>query len=199
MHDIRALRETPEPYIKGWDAKGLSGSALVAQILDLDGKLRAAQNGWQTAQAERNDASKKIGAAKAAKDEAEAARLMAQVEALKARLEAEGEAEKAATQALQDLLSGLPNIPATDVPAGADEHDNVEVRRWGTPFAIANPKDHIDLGEGLGLMDFEAAVRMSGSRFVVLKGQLARLERALGQFMIECRPRSTATPRSRRR
>ena len=185
MHDIRALRETPEPYIKGWDAKGLSGSALVAQILDLDGKLRAAQHGWQTAQAERNDASKKIGAAKAAKDEAEAARLMAQVEALKARLEAEGEAEKAATQALQDLLSGLPNIPATDVPAGADEHDNVEVRRWGTPFAIANPKDHATLGEALGLMDFEAAARMSGSRFVVLKGPLARLERALGQFMID--------------
>ncbi|WP_394764090.1 serine--tRNA ligase [Phenylobacterium sp.] len=185
MHDIRALRETPEPYIKGWDAKGLSGSALVAQILDLDGKLRAAQHGWQTAQAERNDASKKIGAAKAAKDEAEAARLMAQVEALKARLEAEGEAETTATQALQDLLSGLPNIPATDVPAGADEHDNVEVRRWGTPFAIANPKDHATLGEALGLMDFEAAARMSGSRFVVLKGPLARLERALGQFMID--------------
>ena len=185
MHDIRALRETPEPYIKGWDAKGLSGSALVAQILDLDGKLRAAQHGWQTAQAERNDASKKIGAAKAAKDEAEAGRLMAQVEALKARLEAEGEAETTATQALQDLLSGLPNIPATDVPAGADEHDNVEVRRWGTPFAIANPKDHATLGEALGLMDFEAAARMSGSRFVVLKGPLARLERALGQFMID--------------
>ena len=185
MHDIRALRETPEPYIKGWDAKGLSGSALVAQILDLDGKLRAAQHGWQTAQAERNDASKKIGAAKAAKNEAEAARLMAQVEALKARLEAEGEAETTAAQALQDLLSGLPNIPATDVPAGADEDHNVEVRRWGTPFAIANPKDHATLGEALGLMDFEAAARMSGSRFVVLKGPLARLERALGQFMID--------------
>ena len=185
MHDIRALRETPEPYVQGWDAKGLSGSALVAQILEFDGKLRAAQHGWQTAQAERNDASKKIGAAKAAKDEAEAGRLMGQVEALKARLEAEGEAEAAAAQALQDILSGLPNIPATDVPAGADEQDNVEVRRWGTPFAIANPKDHATLGEALGLMDFEAAARMSGSRFVVLKGPLARLERALGQFMID--------------
>jgi seryl-tRNA synthetase len=185
MHDIRAIRETPEPYVKGWDAKGLSGASLVAQITELDARLRTAQTGWQSAQAERNEASKKIGAAKAAKDEAEAQRLMAQVEALKARLDAEGEAEKAAGAALHDLLAGLPNIPAPDVPAGADEHDNVEVRRWGTPFAISKPKDHTDLGEGLGLMDFEAAARMSGSRFVVLKGQLARLERALGQFMID--------------
>ena len=185
MHDIRALRETPEPYVKGWDAKGLSGAELVARILELDGRLRAAQTVWQSAQAERNEASKQIGAAKAAGDEARAARLMAQVEALKARLEAESEAERIAAQALNDLLAGLPNIPALDVPAGKDEHDNVEVRRWGTPFAIANPKDHVDLGEGLGLLDFEAAVRMSGSRFGVLKGELARLERALGQFMLD--------------
>ncbi|HEX3887497.1 MAG TPA: serine--tRNA ligase [Phenylobacterium sp.] len=185
MHDIRAIRETPEPYVKGWDAKGLSGSSLVAQIVELDARLRTAQTAWQTAQAERNEASKKIGAAKAAKDEAEAQRLMAQVEALKARLEAESEAEKAAAAALHDLVAGLPNIPADDVPAGKDEHDNVEVRRWGTPFAISKPKDHTDLGEGLGLLDFEAAARMSGSRFVVLKGELARLERALGQFMVD--------------
>jgi seryl-tRNA synthetase len=185
MHDIRAIRENPEPYIAGWDARGLSGAALVAQITELDAKLRAAQTAWQTAQAERNDASKKIGAAKAAGDEAEASRLMAQVETLKARLETEGEAEKAAGQALNDLLAGLANIPAPDVPPGKDEHDNVEVRRWGEPFAIANPKDHTDLGERLGLLDFEAAARMSGSRFVVLKGELARLERALGQFMLD--------------
>jgi seryl-tRNA synthetase len=185
MHDIRAIRETPEPYIKGWEAKGLSGSGLVAQIVDLDTKLRTAQTSWQTAQAQRNEASKKIGAAKAAKDEAQAQRLMAQVEALKAELEAEGEAEKAAAGALHDILASLPNIPAPDVPDGADEHENVEVRRWGTPFAISNPKDHTDLGEASGLLDFEAAVRMSGSRFAVLKGPLARLERALGQFMID--------------
>jgi seryl-tRNA synthetase len=185
MHDIRAIRETPDAYIKGWDARGLSGAALVAQVLDLDAKLRAAQTGWQTAQAERNDASKKIGAAKAAKDEAAASRLMAQVEALKARLEAESETERTAAQGLHDLLAGLPNIPASDVPHGDDEHANVEVRRWGTPFAIAKPRDHTDLGEGLGLMDFEAAARMSGSRFVVLKGELARLERAIGQFMLD--------------
>jgi seryl-tRNA synthetase len=188
MHDIRAIRENPEPYVKGWDAKGLSGSELVGQITALDAKLREAQTAWQTAQAERNDASKKIGAAKAAKaarDEAEAQRLMAQVEALKATLEAASEDEKAAGHALNDLLAGLPNIPAADVPLGADEHANVEVRRWGTPFAIARPKDHVDLGADLGLLDFEAAVRMSGSRFVVLKGELARLERALGQFMLD--------------
>ena len=185
MHDIRALRETPEPYVKGWDAKGLSGSALVAQILDLDGKLRAAQTAWQTAQAERNDSSKKIGAAKAAKDEGEAQRLMTLVADLKTKLDTQGEAETAAAQGLQDILASLPNIPAPDVPAGKDEHDNVEVRRWGTPFAIANPKDHSTLGEAMGLLDFEAAARMSGARFVVLKGQLARLERALGQFMID--------------
>ena len=189
MHDIRAIRETPDHYVKGWTAKGLSGETLVGQVVALDAKLRAAQTGWQAAQAERNDTSKKIGAAKAAKDEPEAARLMAAVEALKGRLEAEQAAEREAGAALNDLLAGLPNIPAADVPPGADEHANVEVRRWGEPFAIANPKDHTDLGEGLGLMDFEAAARMSGSRFVVLKGQLARLERALGQFMLDIQTR----------
>ena len=185
MHDTRAIRETPELYVKGWDAKSLSGSALVAQITALDAALRTAQTAWQAAQAERNDASKKIGQAKAAKDEAEASRLMARVEALKVRLEAESEAEKAAGRALNDLLAGLPNIPAPDVPPGKDEHANVEVRRWGAPFAIANPKDHSTLGEALGLLDFEAAARMSGARFTVLKGELARLERAIGQFMLD--------------
>jgi seryl-tRNA synthetase len=189
MHDIRAIRETPDVYIQGWTAKGLSGAELVARILDLDGKLRAAQTAWQSAQAERNEASKKIGAAKAAKDEAAASALMAQVEALKGALEAGQAGEREAGEALKDLLDGLPNIPAPGVPAGKDEHENVEVRRWGTPFAIAKPKDHVDLGEGLGLMDFEAAARMSGARFVVLKGELARLERALGQFMLDIQTR----------
>jgi seryl-tRNA synthetase len=185
MHDIRAIRETPDAYIKGWDAKGLSGSELVAQITALDATLRTAQTAVQTAQAERNDASKKIGAAKAAKDEPEAARLMAQVEALKGAMETEAATERDSSQALRELLASLPNLPMADVPAGADEHDNVEVRRWGEPNAIAQPKDHTTLGEALGLMDFEAAARMSGSRFVVLRGQLARLERALGQFMLD--------------
>jgi seryl-tRNA synthetase len=187
MHDIRAIRETPELYEKAWAAKGSSGR--VAEILALDEKLRAAQTVLQTAQAERNDVSKKIGQAKAAKDEAEALRLMAQVETLKATLEAEAEVERATGQALRDLLASLPNIPFPDVPAGKDEHDNVEVRRWGEPHAIANPKDHSTLGEALGLLDFEAAARMSGARFTVLKGELARLERALGQFMLDYQTR----------
>ncbi|MFI4964835.1 MAG: serine--tRNA ligase [Caulobacterales bacterium] len=189
MHDIRALRETPEPYIQGWDAKGLPGAALVDEITALDAKLRAAQTAVQTAQAERNEASKKIGAAKAAKDEAEVSRLMAQVEALKATLETEAHAERDGARALRDLLASLPNLPMPDVPRGADEHDNVEVRRWGEPNGISQPKDHTTLGEALGLMDFEAAARMSGARFVVLKGELARLERALGQFMLDVQTR----------
>ena len=183
MHDLKAIRENPELYETAWARKGLSGK--VAEILDLDARLRAAQTALQAAQAERNDASKKIGQAKARKDEDEAARLMAQVEALKATLEAQAEVERETGEALKAVLSALPNIPAADVPVGADENDNVEVRRWGEPRAIAAPKDHVDLGEGLGLMDFEAAARMSGARFVVLKGQLARLERALGQFMLD--------------
>jgi seryl-tRNA synthetase len=183
MHDIRAIRETPELYEKAWAAKGSSGK--VEEILALDAQLRAAQTALQSAQAERNDASKKIGQAKAQKDEAEAARLMAHVEALKKTLEEQGEVERAAGDELKAILSSLPNIPAPEVPDGADEHDNVEVRRWGEPFAIGQAKDHATLGEAMGLMDFEAAARMSGARFVVLKGQLARLERAIGQFMLD--------------
>ena len=189
MHDIRAIRETPEPYIKGWDAKGLPGAELVIEITGYDTLVRKAKSAGEAAQARRNELSKLIGQAKAKKDEAEASRLMAEVEALKATVTAEAASERDAATSLHDLLSGLPNIPAPDVPAGADEHENVEVRRWGAPFAISAPKDHTDLGEGLGLLDFEAAARMSGARFVVLKGALARLERALGQFMIDIQTR----------
>jgi seryl-tRNA synthetase len=185
MHDIRALRETPDAYARGWDSKGLSGQALVDQILAHDTRLRAAQTALQGAQSRRNEASKLIGQAKARKDEAEAQRLMAEVESLKDVLAAEGAAEAAAQADLRDLVSSLPNIPAADVPPGKDEDDNVEVRRWGQPFAITNPRDHVTLGEPGRLMDFEAAARMSGARFVVLRGQLARLERAIGQFMLD--------------
>lgn len=183
MHDIRAIRETPELYEKAWAAKGLSGK--VVAILDLDTRLRAAQTAGQTSQAARNEASRKIGQAKVQKDEAEVQRLMAEVEALKTDLANHAEMERLAGESLHAMLASLPNIPAPDVPVGADEHDNVEVRRWGEPFAISTPKDHVDIGEGLGLLDFEAATRMSGARFAVLKGQLARLERALGQFMLD--------------
>jgi seryl-tRNA synthetase len=187
MHDIRAIRENPELYEKAWAAKGRSGAA--AQAVELDAKLRAAKLALETAQSRRNEASKLIGQAKAKKDEAEAQRLMAEVEQVKTVLAEQAEVERAVSLELQDLLAALPNIPFPDVPAGADEHDNVEVRRWGEPFAIQNPKDHVDLGEGLGLVDFEAAARMSGARFVVLKGQIARLERAIGQFMLDLQTR----------
>jgi seryl-tRNA synthetase len=183
MHDIRAIRETPELYEQAWAAKGRSGAA--AQAVELDAKLRAAKLALETAQSRRNEASKLIGQAKAKKDEAEAQRLMAEVEQVKGVLAEQAEIERAVSAELQDLLAALPNIPLPDVPAGADEHQNVEVRRWGEPFAISNPKDHVDLGDGLGLIDFEAAARMSGARFVVLKGQIARLERAIGQFMLD--------------
>ena len=182
MHDIRAIRETPERYEKAWAAKGSSGR--VAEILALDEAVRAAQTVQQEAQAQRNALSKQVGQAKARKDEMESQRLLALIEELKDVLEADWAGRKAAA-ALHDLLASLPNLPASDVPPGKDEHDNLEVRRWGEPNAIANPKDHATLGEALGLMDFEAAARMSGARFVVLKGQLARLERALGQFMLD--------------
>jgi seryl-tRNA synthetase len=183
MHDIRAIRENPELHEKHWAAKGMAGRT--AEILDLDGQLRAAQTALQAAQAERNEASKKIGQAKAKKDEAEATRLMAHVETLRKTLEAETERERELGDLLRQLLAALPNLPAADVPPGEDESANVEVRRWGEPRAIAAPKDHVDLGEGLGQLDFEAAARMSGSRFTVIRGPLARLERALGQFMLD--------------
>ena len=183
MHDIRAIRETPERYEQAWAAKGSTGK--VAEILALDANLRAAQTAGQSAQAQRNDASKRIGQAKAQKNQAEAARLMAEVEALKDALAGHADTERDAGARLHDILASLPNIAAPDVPAGADEHANVEVRRWGEPFAISNPKNHADLGEATGLLDFEAAARMSGARFTVLKGDLARLERALGQFMLD--------------
>lgn len=187
MHDVRAIRENPELYEKHWAAKGLSGR--VAEIQDLDARLRSAQTTLQSAQADRNDASKKIGQAKAAKDEAEATRLMAHVEVLKKTLEEQGELERELGELLRQMLAALPNLPAPDVPPGEDEAGNVEIRRWGEPFAIVKPRDHVELGERLGVLDFEAAARMSGARFTVLKGQLARVERALGQFMLDMQTR----------
>ena len=182
MHDIRAIRENPQAYDKGWALKGLKPQT--PAILELDAKLRSAQTAVQEAQARRNDASKQIGQAKAQRDETKAQALMAEVEQLKNAMAEQGEVEAAVGAQLRDLLSSLPNIPAADVPPGEDETKNVRQRAWGEPARPNNPKDHVDLGEPLG-MDFEAAVRMSGSRFVLLKGQVARLERAIGQFMLD--------------
>jgi seryl-tRNA synthetase len=183
MHDIRAIRETSDAYDRGWSLRGLAPQT--PEILALDRRLRAAQTAFQDAQGRRNDASKRIGQAKARKDEAEAQRLMAEVEALKATLAEQSEIEKAAAEALKAILAAMPNLPAADVPEGADEQGNVEQRRWGEPPAIASPRDHVALGEALGLMDFEAAARTSGARFVFLKGRLAQMERALGAFMLD--------------
>jgi seryl-tRNA synthetase len=186
MHDVKAIRDDPQTFASAWAARGVADAAgVVDAILEADRKLRAAQTALQSAQSQRNDASKLIGAAKAKKDEHRAAELMAEVEALKAEMGRHFEDEATFGASLRGLLAGLPNLPAADVPTGEDETGNVEIRRWGAPTAIIDPKDHVTLGEALGMMDFEGAARMSGSRFVALKGQLARLERALGQFMLD--------------
>ena len=188
MHDIKAIRDNPDAFDRHWAAKGRSGAA--AEAVKLDAQLRAAQTALQEAQAKRNESSKLIGMAKAKKDEAEAQRLMAEVETLKGVMATASEEETIVGGKLKDLLASLPNIPAAEVPTGEDETGNVEQRRWGDAKALPagklnQPKDHVDLGAALGGMDFEAAARMSGSRFVVLKKDIARLERALGQFMLD--------------
>ncbi len=188
MHDIKAIRDNPAAFEAAWSAKGRAGAA--AEAVALDAQLRAAQTALQESQARRNEASKRIGMAKAKKDEVEAQALMAEVETLKALMADAATLEAEAGTKLKDLLASLPNIPAHDVPPGEDEAGNIEIRRWGDasklPAGRLNaPKDHVDLGAALGGMDFEAAARMSGARFVVLKGQIARLERALGQFMLD--------------
>jgi seryl-tRNA synthetase len=183
MHDIKAIRDDPEAFDRAWAARGLGPQS--PELLRLDAELRRVLTEAQEAQAIRNDLSKRIGQAKAKKDEAEAQRLMAEVESFKAVIGESGARETALRADLDDKLAALPNAPDTDVPVGADEHDNVELRRYGEPNTIEHPKDHVDLGAGLGMMDFEAAARMSGARFVVLRRELARLERALGQFMLD--------------
>jgi seryl-tRNA synthetase len=188
MHDIRAIRENPDLYDAAWARRGLPPMA--KKIVDFDAKLRMASTAKQEAEAQRNAASKAIGAAKAKKDEAEAARLMEQVAALKLRIEETGIDEAKWQKERDDLLASIPNLPAIDTPDGADEHGNVEVRRWyiqsgANPPALDLTADHVTLGEALGMMDFEAAARLSGARFVVLRGQLARLERALAAFMLD--------------
>jgi seryl-tRNA synthetase len=187
MHDIRAIRDDPAAYDRAWAVKGFAPQS--PAILALDESLRAAQTALQAAQARRNEASKAIGQAKAARDEGRAGALMAEVESLKAAIAENTEAEARIGRELRDILGALPNLPAPDVPPGEDEAGNLEVRRWGEPFALERVADHVDLGAALGMMDFEAAARMSGARFVVLRQGLARLERALGQFMLDMQTR----------
>jgi seryl-tRNA synthetase len=186
VFDIKWIRDNPEKFDAKLGARGLPPQS--AELVALDEARRAHVTKLQEAQARRNAASKEIGAAKAAKDEAKANALMAEVAALKDQL-AQGEAaERDLDAKLRDALSVIPNLPLDDVPIGKDEKDNVEVRKVGEPpkFAgINKPLQHFEIGERLGLMDFATAAKISGARFVVLKGALARLERALGAFMLD--------------
>jgi len=183
MHDIKLIRDDPSSFDEGLKRRGLA--PLSAEALKRDGELRALLTRLQTAQARRNEASKLIGQAKAKKDEAQAQALMAEVAGLKEEIQKGEEKERDLKAGLDDFLATIPNIPAPDVPVG-DETANVELRRFGAmPQMDFKPKEHFDLGETLGQMDFEAAARMSGARFVVLKKGLARLERAIAQFMLD--------------
>jgi seryl-tRNA synthetase len=185
MHDIRAIRENPQAFDAGLARRGLPPRS--ESLIALDEKRRAAIAELQRAQERRNAASKEIGAAMARKDIQAAEDLKAEVAGLKATMPELEAAEREANAALDTALAEIPNLPFDDVPEGKDEDDNVEVRRHGEPPAFPNsfkPKEHFELGEALGLMDFDAAAKLSGARFVVLKGALARLSRALEQFML---------------
>ncbi|AWM07709.1 serine--tRNA ligase [Bradyrhizobium symbiodeficiens] len=183
MHDIKSIRDNPQAFDAGLARRGLK--PLSTALLAIDETRRAAILASEQAQARRNAASKEIGDAKKAKDEARAAKLMAEVAELKTTMPQLEAAAKAADDELAKELSAIPNIPFGDVPDGVDEHGNVQRHVFGNKrnYSFA-PKLHDDLGTALGDMDFEAAAKLSGARFVVLKKGLARLERALGQFML---------------
>jgi len=197
MHDIKFIRENPDAFDAALARRGLSPHA--NEIAAKDADLRAIVTDLNDAQSVRNAASKKIGAAKAKGDEAEAERLMAEVAEAKARMETLEARRADAETHLENVLLGLPNLPADDAPVGADEDANVEVRSWGEPKALDAAREHFDIGEALGLLDFERAAKLSGSRFSILYGDLARLERAIASFMLDLHTREfgyleTATP-----
>ncbi|SFI66935.1 serine--tRNA ligase [Bradyrhizobium sp. Gha] len=184
MHDIKSIRDNPQAFDAGLARRGLK--PLSASLLAIDERRRAAILASEQAQARRNAASKEIGDAKKAKDEARAAKLMTEVAELKTTMPELEAAAKAADEELTKELSAIPNIPFAEVPDGVDEHGNVQHHVFGARrnYGFA-PKLHDDLGIALGCMDFEAAAKLSGARFVVLKKGLARLERAIGQFMLD--------------
>lgn len=192
MHDIRVIRENPAQFAAGLARRGMADAQTISDdLLARDRELRALQVRLQEAQARRNDASRQIGAAKAQKDEQRAAALMAEVAGLREQIQRDEEDERLRKGALDEIISALPNLPASDVPGGADETENVEVtsRRFGVAPAVNNAREHFELGEALGQMDFARAAKVSGARFVFLTGTLARLERALGNFMIDLHTR----------
>ena len=184
MFDIKWIRDNPAAFDAGLKKRGLPPVA--ARLIELDEARRGHVTKLQEAQGRRNAASKEIGAAKAKKDEARAQALMAEVAALKDELAKGEEEERQLDAALRAELSVIPNLPLDDVPVGRDEKDNKEIRKVGAPPKFDfKPKQHFEIGEALGLMDFATAAKISGARFVVLKGALARLERALAAFMLD--------------
>jgi seryl-tRNA synthetase len=189
MHDIRWIRENAEEMAAGLARRGLSPDEARAQVDDLiakDEARRAHLASLQEMQERRNYLSKEIGNAMRARDMARAEELKAEVAEIKSVIQNGEGRERELDQALADALASVPNLPLADVPVGKDEHDNVELRVVGEkPRMNFQPKEHYELGEALGMMDFETAAKLSGARFTVLKGKLARLERALGQFMLD--------------
>ncbi len=184
MHDIKFIRDNPQAFDARLKRRGLE--PMSATLLAIDEKRRAAILASEQAQARRNAASKEIGEAKKARDEARAAQLMAEVAGLKTTMPELEAAAKAADEELTKELAAIPNLPLEDVPEGVDEHGNVQRHVFGKIRNYAfDPKPHDDLGGALGYMDFETAAKLSGARFVVLKNGLARLERAIGQFMLD--------------
>ena len=183
MLDISIIRDNPEKFDKALASRG--AEAMSKQLLTLDEARRMAVSQAQELQTKRNETSKQIGQAKAAKDEGLATKLMDEVATMKEQLQIAEESEREASQALENALAAVPNTPLEGIPFGVDEDANVEIRKVGAPTQIENPKQHFDIGEELGQMDFETAAKMSGSRFVILQGQLARLERALANFMLD--------------
>jgi seryl-tRNA synthetase len=185
VFDIKWIRDNAVAFDEGLNRRGLS-EPKAADLIALDDKRRATLTTLQEAQSRRNAASKDIGKAKGAKDEATASKLMAEVAALKDQIAKGEDDERKLDAEIKVALEVIPNLPRAGVPEGTDEKGNVEVRKVGTPgkFDFA-PKQHFEIGEALGLMDFEAAQKISGARFVVLKGALARLERAIGSFMLD--------------
>ena len=183
MHDLKYIRENPKDFDAALIRRG--AAPVAASIVALDENRRAILTEMQNAQARRNEASKAIGAAMAKGDTATAEALKAEVAQLKDTLPSLEERERSAGAELDSLVAGLPNLPAEDTPDGADETDNVEIARWGSPRKFDfEPRDHADVGPALGL-DFETGVAISGARFTFMRGQMARLNRALGQFMLD--------------
>ena len=183
MHDIKLIRTDPRAFDAGLQRRGCEPAA--DRIIALDSERREITTRLQEGQARRNEASKAIGQAKATGDEDTAQKLMAEVAVLKTALPAMEDKSRDIGAELDTLMAALPNLPMDDVPGGEDEADNVELSRWGSPRNFAfTPKEHADLGPALGL-DFETAAKMSGARFTFLRGDMARLHRALGQFMLD--------------